>query len=308
LNPEFRKYYSKILLFGEYTLLAGSRALTVPFDKFSGTLEIPIAYSTIQLASNKSLKEFFIYLDKNRSNYPPGLKFAMDQFEFDLSNGLFLNSNIPQGYGVGSSGVLVAAVYAAYAIDPISPEKESGLSILKNYFSFMESYFHGRSSGLDPLSCYSGKPLLISDSKNIEFAHFATSGRIQDFGVFLIDTHITSKTGGLVELFLERSNDRVFRSVLENKIIPRNSNCIHSFLQGEQKTFFDELKMLSVLQFEYFSEMIPSEFMALWEKGMQTGKYYLKLCGSGGGGFLLGFTLEKSNAKDFFSEHDIYWV
>ena len=36
--------------------------------------------------------------------------------------------------------------------------------------------------------------------------------------------------------------------------------------------------------------MIPSEFHDLWRKGIETNTYYLKLCGSGGGGFMLGFT------------------
>jgi mevalonate kinase len=36
--------------------------------------------------------------------------------------------------------------------------------------------------------------------------------------------------------------------------------------------------------------MIPLEFHDLWRKGIETNTYYLKLCGSGGGGFMLGFT------------------
>ena len=38
--------------------------------------------------------------------------------------------------------------------------------------------------------------------------------------------------------------------------------------------------------------MIPKKFLKLWKKGLSTNDYIFKLCGSGGGGFLLGFTLD----------------
>jgi mevalonate kinase len=43
--------------------------------------------------------------------------------------------------------------------------------------------------------------------------------------------------------------------------------------------------------------MIPQEFHELWKNGIKTNEYYLKLCGSGGGGYILGFTEDFENAK-----------
>jgi len=43
--------------------------------------------------------------------------------------------------------------------------------------------------------------------------------------------------------------------------------------------------------------MIPEQFHALWSKGLETNEYYLKLCGSGGGGYILGFTEDFEKAK-----------
>ena len=45
--------------------------------------------------------------------------------------------------------------------------------------------------------------------------------------------------------------------------------------------------------------MIPDNFKKLWKEGIDSNSYYLKLCGSGGGGFILGFTenLEQAEAK-----------
>ena len=44
--------------------------------------------------------------------------------------------------------------------------------------------------------------------------------------------------------------------------------------------------------------MIPKQFHELWKKGIETNDYYLKLCGSGGGGYILGFTENIDKAKE----------
>ena len=51
--------------------------------------------------------------------------------------------------------------------------------------------------------------------------------------------------------------------------------------------------------------MIPSQFHKLWKKGIDTNAYYLKLCGSGGGGYILGFTQDYEKAKAALSGHKL---
>ena len=43
--------------------------------------------------------------------------------------------------------------------------------------------------------------------------------------------------------------------------------------------------------------MIPESIKHVWQKGLETDNFYLKLCGSGGGGFLLGFTADYEKAQ-----------
>ncbi len=43
--------------------------------------------------------------------------------------------------------------------------------------------------------------------------------------------------------------------------------------------------------------MIPEEFIHHWKEGIENNDYILKLCGSGGGGYLLGFTRKYSKVK-----------
>jgi mevalonate kinase len=295
-------YNSKILLFGEYALMLGSRALTIPFRKFSGRLEFDSARFPVNQLSKANLKEFLDYLERSKPGFPPGLDLRLNDFKTDLDKGLFLNSDIPQGYGAGSSGVVVAAVYSGYAINPVIPGKISDLITLKKHFSFMESFFHGKSSGLDPLSCYAGNPLLVSSPEKIEMVKFPCSTNNGALDIFLVDTGMTSKTEGLVQLFHEKLKDNQYNDIIENSVIPRNNFCIDLLLNGNITDFFDEVLLLSDLQFEYFPEMIPGEFKEFWRNGIISRHYALKLCGSGGGGFVLGFTPDFSSSEEYFNK------
>ena len=48
--------------------------------------------------------------------------------------------------------------------------------------------------------------------------------------------------------------------------------------------------------YDNFKPMIPSEFIEIWKKGIESNAYFLKLCGSGGGGYILGFTQDFNKA------------
>ena len=72
-------------------------------------------------------------------------------------HGLYFESSIPQSYGIGSSGALCAAIYARYTTELIPPSgsiTQKDIKELRHIFSGIESFFHGKSSGIDPLSCY----------------------------------------------------------------------------------------------------------------------------------------------------------
>ncbi len=46
-----------------------------------------------------------------------------------------------------------------------------------------------------------------------------------------------------------------------------------------------------------FAPMIPESIFNIWKKGLDSNAYYLKLCGSGGGGYILGFTKDYEKAE-----------
>ena len=102
---------------------------------------------------------------------------------------MYFDSSIPQGYGVGSSGALVAAIYDEYASDKITVLENltrDKLLQLKTIFSEMESFFHGKSSGLDPLNSYLSIPILINSKDNIEVTGIPSQKSEGKGAVFLI--------------------------------------------------------------------------------------------------------------------------
>lgn len=170
--------------------------------------------------------------------------------------------------------------------------------VLKEYFAFMESYFHGKSSGLDPLSCYVRKPLLVSSPEKIDIVEFPNKKNDHNPDIFLLDTGLTSKTEGLVRIFLEKSKNMKYKEVVDKQMIPVNDKCVEYLLNGKKDSFLEKVRMLSALQLEHFEDMIPMPYRELWQNGIATDDYYLKLCGSGGGGFILGFSTDIKKAEE----------
>lgn len=277
-------YNSKILLFGEYSLMKGSMALSIPFDKFKGKLLFD-PKSRNQKSNHYSvvyLEEYLQYLKQN--NFSKEIN--IEEFGDDIDNGLYFECNIPISYGLGSSGAIVASIYNAYS----KMEETNDLALLKTRFARMESYYHGSSSGLDPLVSYINKPILIDDNGKTSIASLSKKEKNRVGGIFLIDTKTTGETQPLVNWFLKKYEETEFRDKTQNKLVPLVNNCINKFLTGNHDSILTDIKALSEFTFENFKPMIPDSIEEIWKNGLKTDDYYLKLCGSGGGGMMLGFT------------------
>lgn len=303
-------FMSKILLFGEYSLIHDSMALSIPYNGFQGDLTFhpKILSSEEAKQSNVHLKEYAVFLRAKIDAKDFPFEFNISDLEIDIKNGIVFDSNIPQGFGVGSSGALIAVLYAKYAQNPISNEStitDKEMATLKTYFAYMESYFHGVSSGMDPLICYLKKPVLLEGKQNLNSVGLPEFKKGSKRAIFLIDTGKPGKTQPLVNLFLEKCKEEGYFKSIKEELIPFNNSCIKSFLKGEAKEMFANLKELSNYLLSNLSPMIPDQFHKAWEKGIETGAYYLKLCGSGGGGFILGFTEDLEKAKNELKEYSL---
>ncbi len=285
-------------------------ALSIPYESFEGTLTFtPEKLSAEQaIESNAHMAQYAEYLKGLIQAGELKFVFDIEAFEEDIDKGIVFDSTIPQGYGVGSSGALVAALYEKYAIEKIPNTGElsnSQLVKLKEALSQMECYFHGKSSGLDPLICYMKRPMLINNKESIDAVGMPEANLQGKGGIFLIDTGMTGETQPLVNLFVEKCKEEGFLHVIKDELIPFNNNCIKSFLKGEVKDMFSNLKELSKFLLGRMSPMIPRKYRQIWKKGIETESYYLKLCGSGGGGFILGFAEDIEKAKQELKDYHI---
>ena len=302
MNNSF--FSSKILLFGEYSIVLNSFGFAIPYNLYKGSLKLNAGKKNKD--SQKKILEFIEYLKKKVKNLPDLDWLSINK---DKKNNLFFESNIPQGYGLGSSGALVAAFYDRYVKDKISSEEKltkNKLQKLKNIFSEMESYYHGESSGIDPLNCYLGLPILIKSQNEIQVTKMPEEKALGYGGIFILDSGTSSDTSSMVSLFFKKMEDENFNYMMKNQFIRYSKTCINEFLNGDINSMFNSIKILSEITLKNFQPMIPNKFTKLWDEGIRTDNYFFKLCGSGGGGFLLVFTLDLErtfeNLKDYKKE------
>ena len=290
-------YYSKVIPFGEYSMIFDSTALMVPLKQFSAQWRFASSLTAPgAAASNASLKRFADYLSTLED-----IKDLHDlqRFNHDLDYNLFLDSNVPSGYGLGSSGTLVAAVYDAYA----KQKTEDGLK-LKEIFGKMESFFHGSSSGIDPLQCYLGQPFKITPNG---VQPLSTDFLKKDIHVFLIDTKIKSNTKPLVNHFKEQRENADFLNHFQTEYLPCVKTCIDTMVSGNKELFFNSLKQLTQGQLQFLRPMITENTLSLFEADYDF-NFGVKISGSGGGGYVLGFTNDVAKAADLLKDFEVIWL
>ena len=296
-------FYAKILLFGEYGIIKDAKGLSIPYNFYKGALKISDTKNKKAQSSNQKLSEFVDFLEQINSTL---VTFNIKQLREDLAKGLYFDSSIPQGYGIGSSGALVAAIYDRYANNRITILENltrDKLLKLKEIFGQMESFFHGKSSGLDPLNSFLSLPILIHSKDVLEPTGIPSQPEAGKGAVFLIDSGSMGETAPMVNLFMQNMESPSFRKMIKEQFISYSDRCVEHFLTGDIKSLFGDLKRLSKTVLTHFKPMIPEQFHSLWKTGIDSNAYYLKLCGSGGGGYILGFTEDISKAQSVLKDH-----
>ena len=277
------KLHSKLLLFGEYGLMFGAKALAVPFPKYSG--QLLVAGSTLldkkSSESKAELARFSLWMEREQINRRLHFPLDVELFKHDLEENLYFQSDIPRQYGLGSSGALCAALFKQYGMC----KTELQLLPLKEDFAVLESYFHGKSSGLDPLVSFLNKPVLLEKNK---LALPTLTLSAMPWSVYLIDTGTTAATSPLVSIFLKKMEDAVFADLFRNVFLSSNDGAVDAFLRKDSVRLFDHLQEITRFQLANFPEMVPPHFFRTINHLSKQG-ICVKLLGSGGGGFLLAF-------------------
>jgi mevalonate kinase len=274
-------------MFGEYAVILGGSALAIPLQGFNGKWKFGNE-------SRRDLGQFYRYMvTKGEFSF-----LDLDSFGEDLGQGLYFDSDIPEGYGMGSSGAVCAGVFYRYSkLGDIRPEE------MKWYLSMMENFFHGSSSGLDPLVSLVHRPVFIQGSSGgISFPD-----PFPRYSIYLIDTGIRRSTEPLVSWFLSQMEDSVFRKNMEERLVTLNNLGIADCLSGNEVGLMDAWGKVGELQRTFLTRMIPPDF----EDIMGFGEYgCVKLCGAGGGGFLMGIASDCEKEEERYKARgiSIIWI
>ena len=290
-------YPAKLLLFGEYSVIKGGEALAIPFKQFHGRwIESEIQDST--------LVALLAYLKRLEQTNELLAKLDLNAFEKALLEGLQFQSNIPQGYGLGSSGALCAAIYDRYKKKEKTP---LSLQELKKLLGQIESFFHGASSGLDPLICFRNKSILIEEGSQVREITLPKEGKSKAC-IFLLNTKLTRKSEPIINWFVKQCEDEIFYNRCLAELIPYASNAIHSFLQKDLNTLKESFHQISFFQYRYFTPMILAEHKSIWLDCLASDFCKLKVCGAGAGGFILGYSEDYSATKRLLKEYELIKV
>lgn len=269
---------AKILLFGEYVIIHGGKGLAIPYPKYGGSLRMALPPVDTQTATSQTtIAQLCRYLQQIAPH-----EWNFEAWFSDIQQGIYFDSNVPQGFGLGSSGALVAALYTRYY-----HSKTTDIDQLKQILAQVESYFHGKSSGLDPLVSYLQCPVLISPNDPHSLSCDAVSLDNECYRWLLWDSGISRQTAPLVAIFQQQMTDSTFAIRYHNELVPYNEACIAALLAQDGAALLWHVKSLSQFQLAHFSAMIPSPLQSLWQQGLADDTHYFKLCGAGGGGFFL---------------------
>ena len=290
-------YPAKIILFGEYGVLLGAKALAMPYSKFSGQIILKPALNSnideLLASSHTSLKKLYQYFRSNAINFQ---YLNLDLFESELTQGVLFQSTIPNGSGLGSSGAVSAAIYGRYLFEG---SETADLMVIKQRLSAIESCFHQVSSGIDPLISWINKPILI-DAQNTIIREIDLTAFFKTYTLFLINSNKQGETGVLVANFMTKFNQADFKEQIENNYIPIINQTIESLLANDFSTFETSLTEYSSFQYSQMDWLIAEQYLEHFEYGISSGDFQLKICGSGGGGFLIGIAKNQTIAENYF--------
>ncbi len=289
MNLDKRYFPSKVLLFGEYGILLGAKALAMPYDGFKGSL---VNSDT----GNKSFLELYQYIKKAVSMLV--YKIDLERLYLDLKAGLSFDSTIPLGSGLGSSGALVAALYKEFGIGLPENERDSLPAIQKD-LATIESFYHGQSSGIDPLVSFVNKPMIYEKPGSLSVMDSLPLANEQ-YRFFLVESGLSGKTSALVERFMGKLEDANFKALFQKAYAQFSDKAIDFLTQGRFSEVYSFTQALSVFQLENMSELIPQRLVKFFKLGLETDEFALKICGSGGGGYFLGMARSSCELDNVF--------
>jgi len=294
------EYPAKILLFGEYETIMNSMALAMPLPRYSGQFRFSAASgdhrSKTEAESNDALKKLLEFLKANASKFQ---FIDLELFEDEINQGLYFDSSIP--IGLGSSGALAAAIYERFLIY----SQNNKFQTIKSDLAAIETHLNGKSIGLNPLVSLLNKPLIMKGKSSV-IADVDLSDFFKNYTLFLINSDLPVNTDALVNILVEKKQN--IQKKIDNEYIPIINQTIEAIIGSDFFSFERLISKYSEFQLSHLGALIPLHMKSYFEYGIKSGDFYLKLCGSYSGGFILGIARDRFKAESYFNLNHLDWT
>jgi mevalonate kinase len=132
-------------------------------------------------------------------------------------------------------------------------------------------------------------PIHISSDESSILCH-----EISLASFYLHDSGIKRNAKVAIDHFVNLSRAELFQNELM-KLSILNNSIIQNLI--DQKSILSQMQQFSKIQLELFSDFIPEPTKKLWEYGIHSETYWMKLCGAGMGGMFLVYS---ETSQDLF--------
>ena len=291
---------AKVILSGEHSVVYGRPALVAALDK-----QLNFSLSENQFSNNKedkSVRKIVALIEKNVVDYLKERKIPYQKKRYFFK----IDSEIPIGFGLGSSAALSVAATACFL--KFFTGKDFSKEEINHLAYQIETYFHQNPSGVDnTASCFGG---LIYYRKEFEFLNniaFLNFKIPKNFPLFLIDyKKPKEKTKEMVQMVYKKyqKNNSLLESIFSD--MEKVTKKMVLAIKEANKSLFQE----ALLDNEIFLEMlgvVSSKTKKLLQRLSSFGVG--KITGAGGkkegSGFILFFAEKEKQLVDFLKKEKI---
>lgn len=279
--------HSKLILIGEHSVVYGQPAIALPVTLLKTTVTISPIRNGQYIENSESRRRLDLMGDEFEGIRQLILRLLAKFNSPRLTFSLEIDSNIPQGRGLGASAALATAITRAFYdfFDQELTDKE-----LLYYANFAETITHGHASGIDVATVNSEQPLWFTKNVPTDPFELNLSG-------FLVigDTGIKGYTSQAISIVQEKLREEKEEAESEIQILGELARDSKNFLTNNKLEALGKVMNKAHDTLCHLGVSHP-RLNLLVETAMKNGALGAKLTGSGLGGVMVALAETEKQA------------